>query len=80
LTNPFTGIALPVVDRTNLPGDFDFDLEWSLEGDPLTGALQDDRGPTLLQVLSDDLGLKLESTQGPVADLVIEHIERPTAN
>ena len=51
--------TLPVVNRTTLVGDFDFGLEWSPERDPLTGALLDDQGPTLLQALLDDLGLRL---------------------
>jgi uncharacterized protein (TIGR03435 family) len=35
-------------------------------------------GPTLVTAIQEQLGLKLESTKGPVDVLVIDHVERPT--
>jgi uncharacterized protein (TIGR03435 family) len=40
----------------------------------------DDSGPTLMEALKDQLGLKLESTKGPVDVLVIDHVEEPSEN
>ena len=40
----------------------------------------DSRYPSILTALQEQLGLRLESTKGPVDVIVIEHIERPTAN
>jgi uncharacterized protein (TIGR03435 family) len=37
-------------------------------------------GPSFIQALRDQLGLKLESTKGPVETLVIDHVERPSEN
>jgi len=37
-------------------------------------------GPSLSAALEEQLGLKLESTKAPVEIVVIDHIERPTAN
>jgi uncharacterized protein (TIGR03435 family) len=37
-------------------------------------------GATLFAALQEQLGLRLESQKGPVDMLVIEHIERPSAN
>ena len=82
LTTPFTGVDRPVLDRTGLTGTFDFSLEWSLAPDsaePL-GAQAEDTGPTFLVALQEQLGLKLKSTKGPVDVLVIDHVERPTAD
>ena len=33
-----------------------------------------------MEALKDQLGLKLESTKGPVDSIVIDHIEEPSEN
>ena len=80
--NPFTGVDRPVLDRTGLTGTFDFSLEWSLESDlaESPGSRPEDTGPTFLQALQEQLGLRLKSTKGPVDVLVIDHVEHPTEN
>lgn len=75
-----------VIDRTELGGVFDFNLEFS----PLTGpgALPDTASaasdpsapPTLFVALQQQLGLKLEPQKGPVDVFVIDHIEEPSPN
>jgi uncharacterized protein (TIGR03435 family) len=37
-------------------------------------------GPSFIQALRDQLGLRLESTKGPLNTLVIDHVERPSEN
>jgi len=81
-----------VVDKTGLTGDFDFKLDWTPDdtasamtkannpspGDSTTS--QDTAGPSLFTALEEQLGLKLESTKGPVDVIVIDQLEQPTAN
>jgi uncharacterized protein (TIGR03435 family) len=80
---PFPGMGAfdrLVVDKTGLGGDFDLTLEWTPEGAPATNAQADESGPTYLEALKDQLGLKLESTTGPVDVLIIDHVEEPSPN
>jgi uncharacterized protein (TIGR03435 family) len=60
-----------VVDHTGLTGGFDIDLEWSPD------QTASDK-PSIFTAVQEQLGLKLESTKGPVEVLVIDHVERPT--
>jgi uncharacterized protein (TIGR03435 family) len=63
-----------VVNRTGLDGVFDFDLSWT----PDQAAPIDSSGPSIFTALQEQLGLKLESTRGPVEFLVIDSVEQPT--
>ena len=71
-------IGIHVVDNTGVPGQFDLKLEWTIE-DQFIG-----RGatasPTIFPAIQEQLGLRLESTRGPVDTLVIDRIEKPTEN
>jgi len=76
-----------VVDKTGLTGNFDWDLKWTpdqmppaaeaLPGAPPLPAI-DPNGPSLFTAVQEQLGLKLESTKGPVDVLVIDRAEHPT--
>jgi len=73
-----------IVDKTGLTGLFDIDLAWTPEmpvggRDAPPGAPPiDPNGPSLFTALQEQLGLKLESTRGPVDVLVIDSVQRPT--
>jgi uncharacterized protein (TIGR03435 family) len=70
-----------LVDKTGLQGDYEFTLTYSgtRPGAADASALGDDR-PSIFTALQEQLGLKLEPTRTQVEYLVIDHIERPTAN
>ena len=76
----------PVVDQTDLGGRYDVTLEWVAEPPPgqtppgVSTQSEPQQGPTFLEAFHDQLGLKLESTKGPVRTPVIGHIERPSEN
>jgi uncharacterized protein (TIGR03435 family) len=68
----------PVRDETGLKGDFAFTLEWT------PGLGESDSGPSsrpsLFAAVREQLGLKLESTKGPVEVLVVDSVEKPSEN
>jgi uncharacterized protein (TIGR03435 family) len=83
-----------VLDQTGLKGNYDFTLQWSPDqtssaivqgpegGKPVVDNTPppESSGPSIFTAIQEQLGLKLESTKGPVDVLVIEHIERPSEN
>jgi uncharacterized protein (TIGR03435 family) len=71
------GTTKPVVDRTGLTGNYDFVIEFS---HGLIGFQADPNGPTFLEALKDQLGLKLDSSTGQVDNIVSDHIEEPSEN
>jgi uncharacterized protein (TIGR03435 family) len=76
------GEGRPVIDKTGLSGRFDFTLEWAPDPPPSDSpaAPSEPAGPTSLQALRDQLGLKVEATRGPVKILVVDKVERPSEN
>jgi uncharacterized protein (TIGR03435 family) len=78
--SPF--VSRVVTDRTALTGLFDFELKWTPDtvpqqppdGPPLNIDLN---GPSIFTALQEQLGLKLESAQGPVDVVVIDSVEHP---
>jgi uncharacterized protein (TIGR03435 family) len=79
-------VGREVADRTGLAGEFDFDLQFSA---PPTAGSTDaagvpvaplDDAASIFTALQEQLGLKLESTRGPVELMVIDSAERPTEN
>ena len=77
-------LAKPVTDSTELKAKYDFVLSWAPDSAPRpSGDAASDPAalPTLLAAVQEQLGLKLEPKKGPVAILVIDHIDKlPTEN
>jgi len=89
-------VDLPIVDKTDLKGLFDFAMSFSPEGlvntdgrpmAPLTASISAPGGTNAaadpvpsLFTAIQELGLKFESAKGPVEVLVFESVQKPTEN
>jgi bla regulator protein blaR1 len=60
----------PVIDRTGLRGPFSLELRLPSDRDP----------DSYIAAVRDQLGLSLQESRAAMTVLVIDHIERPTAN
>ncbi len=70
-----------VVDRTGLAAAYDFTLQWTADnGATAASTGEADAPPSIFTAVQEQLGLKLESSKGPVPVLVIDHIEKPAEN
>ncbi len=89
----FSGIVLgnkldrPVVNKTGITSRFVFRLEFKPD-DATPGFVQDDdqspdnsgSGPSIFTALQEQLGLKLVPGRGPGESLVIDSVQKPSAN
>lgn len=72
-----------VLNQTGLSGRYDLMLRWTPDDAPppmLNGAADPLAPPSIFTAIKEQLGLKLESTRGPVPVLVIDSVEMPSAN
>ena len=74
----------PVVDHTGLTSRYDFDLEWTPDESQFGGQLPygapDSGKPGFFPSMQQQLGLKIEATRAMIETLVIDHLDRPSAN
>jgi uncharacterized protein (TIGR03435 family) len=81
----------PVVDQTALKDRYDFTLKWTPDDSqfqqfrgvvPMTPPKTDDPNapPSLYTAIQEQLGLKIEATKAPDDVIVIDHVEKPSAN
>jgi uncharacterized protein (TIGR03435 family) len=73
----------PVVNRTGLTGTFDFHLEWEDDAaDSPDGGVGSDPSPHAYQneAVRKQLGLRLDPGKITRELLVIDHVEKPSAN
>jgi len=68
----------PVVDQTGMSGRYDFQLKWTNDDSrvPTDGTA----APLVFTAIQEQLGLKLEPVREPTRVLVVDALERPTAN
>jgi len=77
-----TQLNQPIIESTGLAGRYDLKLEWAQDDSQAQDA---DAPPEAAKLpifgaVEYQLGLRLESAKGPVEVLVIDHVERASAN
>jgi len=81
----------PVVDQTGLKDRYDFVLKWTPDESQYggripppnsadNGAANADALPSLFTAIQEQIGLKLDAMKAPAKVMVIDHIEKPSAN
>ncbi len=88
-------LGRPVIDKTGIKGYYDFRMAYSREGIPNAGILPppgnpdgpgagapiaSDPAPSIFTALQEQIGLKLDSTKGPVQIMVIDSVQKPAEN
>lgn len=76
-------VGRPVIDETGLKGVWHFGIRYMTEdGKPAARgiAVGSDPGPSIFTAVQEQLGLKLDAGKAPVEQLVIDSVERPSAN
>lgn len=79
-----------IVDKTGLTGSFDVGMAWTPDetqamkwqmppGVPAP-APPDPGGPSIFTAIQEQLGLKLESSKGPVDVVIVDRAEKPSEN
>lgn len=78
------GVDRPTLDKTDLTEMYDFAIEYTPQltpsSPPGANSHRDLTGPTFLQALRDQLGLRLEPQMGPMDFLMISSVEEPSTN
>jgi uncharacterized protein (TIGR03435 family) len=69
-----------VVNEAGLSGRYDLSLRWTPDDAAASASSSPDIPPDIFTAIQEQLGLKLESTKGPVPVLVIDSVEKPSPN
>lgn len=80
-------LGRPVIDKTGLTGAWHVKLQYTTDDGKAAGMgigridpTQPPAGPSIFTAVQEQLGLKLDSAQGPVDTLVIDSVARPSPN
>lgn len=72
-------LRAPVVDQTNLSGQYDFRINWTYDS-AFYGLEPAPNIPTIFTALEEQVGLKLVAGKGPIPVYVIERAAQPSPN
>ena len=72
----------PVIDRTQLTGHYDIDLNFLPDSGPMmvNGTAVNGDAPPLSTAVREQLGLRLDSARAPVDVVVVDRVSAPTEN
>ena len=78
----------PVVDKTGIAGRFDYDVTFTPDDSQFHGyppklpekTDKSEAAPSLIEAIQKQLGLKLDAEKTPVDVIVIDHVEKYSAN
>jgi len=73
-------LQTPIVDKTGLPGKYDFTLDFTSYIPPEERTMRPDMTGVIMAALQGELGLKLESQMQTVEVLVVDHMDKPSEN
>ena len=84
MTGGGSGVDRPVLDKTGLTGRFDVAIEFAPQYGaglpPNSNFPRDPSGPTFVEAVRDQLGLRLEPQTALVDFLIIDYVEQLPAN
>jgi uncharacterized protein (TIGR03435 family) len=72
-------VERPMVDQTGLKGRYDFNLKFTKD-EQAAAAPAANTAPGLFTAIQEQLGLKLDAVKAPAPVLVVDAVERPSAN
>ena len=74
-------ISRPVVDQTGLTGRWDYTLEIAQPfGKKPSGVDEENQGPTVIEGMQQQLGIKLKPSRAVIPVLIVDEIRRPAEN
>ena len=86
LSQPVAGVGRPVLDKTGLTGTYDFNFNWSVYSatPAMPSAVAGDASTpdstiSIFDALKE-VGLQLHPATGPIDTIVIDHVEKPSAD
>jgi len=80
LTMPAAQVGRPVLDKTGLTSTYNFKFDWSIySANAAAGNSPTEDAPSIFTALGE-IGLKLQPSTASFDTLIIDHVEKPTAD
>jgi uncharacterized protein (TIGR03435 family) len=70
-----SNLGKAVVDKTGIPGVYDFEFRWAREDQPSDGT-EADAAPSLFTAVEDTVGVRLQAQKVSLTIFVVDHVER----